>query len=159
MPKFSQAEAPAPPAGGIRQRLPPTAPLTTSIYPTGGGCGPAFLENADSSAATNCDRSYVLGSGFDAFFSKYSDLPLMLLQDAHDPNDAAWDHEDFVTMTIPSGRSGGVAHVFLLVPTGSNGGHSHTDDGQKRGPKRGWAGDTGEGYAEHNGTGPPACCV
>ena len=114
----------------------------------GGGCGPVIVENADSASLVNCDREYILGSGFDTFFAERSANPITILQDAHDPNDATWDHDDFVELRI---RAGVVARVYLFVPEGQDG-HGHEEDDQPNtiDPLGGWA-DTGETYTEDLG--------
>ena len=114
----------------------------------GGGCGPVLIENADSSTNTNCDRSYALGSGFDDFFALFGG-DKYLIQDAHDPNDHAWDNNDFASITVPPGMT---ADLYLLVPVGSSGGHSHSANEYPNviDPRGGWV-DVGVEYTESNG--------
>ena len=83
------------------------------------------MPNADSTAATNCDRSYVLGNGFNAFFAKYTGT-MDLLQDAHDPNDLAFAHNRLATVHTQS--AGMVIHLFVPLGAGgsSQAGHAHT---------------------------------
>ena len=58
-----------------------------------GGCGPILVSPVDIDTQTNCDRNYVLGSGFNDFFEAHPDVNY-LFQDAHDPNDHGWSEND-----------------------------------------------------------------
>jgi hypothetical protein len=122
--------------------------LTVEDTHEGGGCGPVVVESADTSTATNCDRDYELGDGFASFFETYGD-GMFLIQDAHDPNDHAWNSADFARITAPAGY---VATLFLFVPGGENAGHSATAEEMPNviDPRGGWT-DTGETYQEANG--------
>ena len=125
-----------------------TSLLIVNDLAEGGGCGPVLIENADSSTNTNCDRSYALGSGFDDFFALFGG-DKYLIQDAHDPNDHAWDNNDFASITVPPGM---MADLYLLVPVGSSGGHSHSANEYPNviDPRGGWV-DVGVEYTESNG--------
>ena len=125
-----------------------TDPLVVEDLHAAGGCGPVLIENADTSTATNCDRSYTLGAGFEQFFSDYGSN-FWLIQDAHDPNDHAWDNNDFASLTIPTGY---VADIYLMVPVGSSAGHSHSADEYPNiiDPRGGWT-DLEKEYTEDNG--------
>ena len=62
--------------------MPPPA-LTLTDANDVGGCGPTLLESPTTTAASNCDRAYILGEGFADFLSTYTSAksgPLFLLQ-------------------------------------------------------------------------------
>ena len=122
--------------------------LTVEDTHSGGGCGPVTVENADTTTPSNCDRSYVLGAGFQAFFDTYG-TGMYLIQDAHDPNDHSWTSDDFARVSVDPGF---VAELYLLVPGGENAGHSATADDMPNviDPRGGWV-ETGETYTEANG--------
>ena len=72
------------PAGGAEPTcdMPPPA-LTITDANDVGGCGPTLLESPTTTAASNCDRAYILGEGFADFLSTYTSAksgPLFLLQ-------------------------------------------------------------------------------
>ena len=155
------------------------ATITVDDLHDGGGCGPILVAGADTSTESNCDRGYLLGSGFQAFFDAYGG-DKFLIQDAHDPNDHNWDDETFARVNIPAGCKmtmlsrfdracrlllllacnlkrttfmlADVADLFLFVPGGSSNGHSHGPNEMPNviDPRGGWE-DMGVSYQEANG--------
>eukprot|EP00912_Choanoflagellata_sp_UC4_P000840 UC4_evm1s517 len=118
------------------------------MHKDGGGCGPIIEKNIGFNTKYNCDRDYTFRMdfiGFNRFLSKHKGA-MILLQDAHDPNDHRWLHRYFARLIIP--RRGIIVHAYLFVPRqGASNSHSHGPDDLPNviDPLRGWK-DTGEYY-------------
>lgn len=120
---------------------------------TGDECGPILVANPGPRTPGNCDRSYQLEADFgigDTFFSGIRGN-LWLLQDAHDPNDHDWAHNQFAILEIPSGAT---ANIYCFVPMGDADGHSHTEDDLPNSidPLGGWL-DSSTDYSSSGGGG------
>jgi hypothetical protein len=80
------------------------------------GCGPVLVPAPNSNTLVNCDREYAFNSGEfgidDSFFADKSPS-IWVIQDAHDPTDNQWAHNQFAAVTIPAGRT---ANLYVFVP-------------------------------------------
>jgi hypothetical protein len=127
--------------------------LTVTDLHHGDDCGPLVVEHPCATTLVHCDRdSYTFGETWSPFFASLTHG--WLIQDAHDPNDLDWSHNEFAQLQLQ-----GPATIYCLIPVSTNGvvsaGHDHgfAEVQSALGApftQQDWQ-DTGQTYTESNG--------